>query len=144
MAAAIGTGLPIGEPAGHLIVDVGGGTTEVAVIALGGIVSSRSVRVGGDALDEALAALVRREHNFVIGAQTAEDLKFRVGSAHKGALTEPSEIRGRNVSTGMPTTVMLHPDEVLRRPRAGAAADGGGGEETLEETSWRPTSCRTG
>jgi rod shape-determining protein MreB len=113
MAAAIGTGLPVGEPAGHLIVDVGGGTTEVAVVALGGIVSSRSVRVGGDALDEALAALVRREHNFVIGAQTAEDLKFRVGSAHKGALTERAEIRGRNLTTGMPTTVMLHPDEVL-------------------------------
>jgi rod shape-determining protein MreB len=113
MAAAIGTGLPVGEPAGHLIVDVGGGTTEVAVVALGGIVSSRSVRVGGDALDEALAGLVRREHDFVIGAQTAEDLKMRVGSAHRGALTEPAEIRGRNVSTGMPTTVMLHPDEVL-------------------------------
>jgi rod shape-determining protein MreB len=134
MAAAIGTGLPIGEPAGHLIVDVGGGTTEVAVIALGGIVSSRSVRVGGDALDEALAALVRREHNFVIGAQTAEDLKFRVGSAHKGALTEPSEIRGRNVSTGMPTTVMLHPDEVLPALEPALQQMVGAVRETLEET----------
>ena len=113
MAAAIGTGLPVAEPAGHLIVDVGGGTTEVAVIALGGIVSSRSVRVGGDTLDEALAALVKREHNFVIGAQTAEDLKFRVGSAHRGAITEPAEIRGRNLATGMPSTVMLNPDDVL-------------------------------
>lgn len=113
MAAAIGTGLPVGEPAGHLIVDVGGGTTEVAVVALGGIVSSRSARVGGNTLDEALTALVKREHNFVIGSQTAEDLKMRVGSAHRGALSEAAEIRGRNVSTGMPETVMLHPDEVL-------------------------------
>ena len=104
MAAAIGTGLPVGEPVGHLIVDVGGGTTEVAVVALGGIVTSRSIRVGGDALDEALAALVRREHNFVIGAQTAEDLKIRVGSAHKGALGEPAEIRGRDLTTGMRDT----------------------------------------
>lgn len=83
MAAAMDTGLDVSEPMGHLIVDVGGGTTEVAVIALGGIVSSRSIRVGGDTLDEALIAYVRREHNFVIGLQTAEDLKFRIGSAHR-------------------------------------------------------------
>ncbi len=134
MAAAIGTGLPVGEPVGHLIVDVGGGTTEVAVIALGGIVASRSIRVGGDALDEALSALVRREHNFVIGAQTAEDLKFRVGSAHKGALTERAEIRGRNLSTGMPTTVMLHPDEVLPSLEPALEQMVAAVVETLEET----------
>ncbi len=134
MAAAIGTGLPVGEPVGHLIVDVGGGTTEVAVVALGGIVASRSIRVGGDALDEALSALVRREHNFVIGAQTAEDLKFRVGSAHKGALTERAEIRGRNLSTGMPTTVMLHPDEVLPFLEPALEQMVAAVVETLEET----------
>ena len=134
MAAAIGTGLPVGEPAGHLVVDVGGGTTEVAVIALGGIVASRSVRVGGDTLDEALAALVRREHNFVIGAQTAEDLKFRVGSAHRGAVTEPAEVRGRNVSTGMPSTVLLHPDDVLHVLEPALEQMVGAVVETLEET----------
>jgi rod shape-determining protein MreB and related proteins len=134
MAAAIGTGLPVGEPAGHLIVDVGGGTTEVAVVALGGIVSSRSARVGGDSLDEALAALVRREHNFVIGAQTAEDLKFRVGSAHKGALSERAEIRGRDLTTGMPNTVMLHPDEVQPALEPALEQMVAAVVETLEET----------
>jgi rod shape-determining protein MreB and related proteins len=134
MAAAIGAGLPVGEPAGHLIVDVGGGTTEVAVVALGGIVSSCSVRVGGDTLDEALAAMVRREHDFVIGAATAEDLKLRVGSAHKGALRERAEIRGRNVTTGMPTTVMLHPDEALEVLEPAIRQMVGAVVETLERT----------
>jgi rod shape-determining protein MreB len=112
MAAAIGTGLPVGEPVGHLIVDVGGGTTEVAVVALGGIVASRSIRVGGDTLDEALAAYVRREHNFVIGLQTAEDLKFRVGSAFAGAVREPTEARGRDLTSGVARSVMLDPEAV--------------------------------
>ena len=134
MAAAIGTGLPVGEPVGHLIVDVGGGTTEGAVVALGGIVTSRSARVGGDSLDEALAALVRREHNFVIGAQTAEDLKMRVGSAHKGALSEVAEIRGRDLTTGMPNTVMLHPDEVLPVLEPALQQMVGAVVATLEET----------
>jgi rod shape-determining protein MreB len=111
-AAAIGAGMPVAEPSGNLVVDVGGGTTEVAVIALGGIVSSRSIRVGGDALDEALAAHIRREHNFVIGAQTAEEIKMRVGSAHAGAVLDRAEVRGRDLSTGMPSTVLLDPEDV--------------------------------
>ncbi len=134
MAAAIGTGLPVGEPVGHLIVDVGGGTTEVAVVALGGIVASTSARVGGDTLDEALATLVRREHDFVIGAQSAEDLKMRVGSAHKGALTEAAEIRGRSLTTGMPSTVMLHPDDVLPALEPALEQMVGAVIETLEQT----------
>ena len=113
MAAAIGTGLPVGEPVGQLIVDMGGGTTEVAVIALGGIVTSRSIRIGGDALDEAIANHVRREHNFQIGLQTAEDLKFRIGSAYPGAVDEPTEVRGRDVTLGIARSVMLDP-EVMR------------------------------
>jgi rod shape-determining protein MreB len=113
MAAAIGTGLPVGEPVGQLIVDMGGGTTEVAVIALGGIVTSRSIRVGGDALDEAIAAHVRREHNFMIGPQTAEDLKFRVGSAYPGAVDAPTEVRGRDLTLGIARSVLLDP-EVMR------------------------------
>jgi rod shape-determining protein MreB len=134
MAAALGTGLPVHEPAGHLIVDVGGGTTEVAVIALGGIVSSRSIRVGGDALDEALVAYVRRAHNFVIGPQTAEELKFRVGSAHAGAVRSPAEVRGRDISTGMPRTVMLHPDAVRPVLEPALAQVVAAVVETLEET----------
>jgi rod shape-determining protein MreB len=134
MAAAIGTGLPVHEPAGNLIVDVGGGTTEVAVIALGGIVASRSIRVGGDTLDEALVAHVRREHNFVIGAQTAEALKFRVGSAHPSAALSPAEVRGRDLTDGIPRTVMLHPDEVRPVLEPAVAQVVAAVVETLEET----------
>lgn len=112
MAAAIGSGMDVAEPVGHLIVDVGGGTTEVAVIALGGIVASRSIRVGGDTLDEALIAHVRRQHNFAIGLQTAEDLKMRIGSALAGAVREPAEVRGRDLTQGVPRTVLLDPEEV--------------------------------
>jgi rod shape-determining protein MreB len=112
MAAAIGTGLPVGEPVGQLIVDMGGGTTEVAVIALGGIVTSRSIRIGGDALDEAIATHVRREHNFMIGLQTAEDLKFRVGSAYPNAVDGPTEVRGRDLTLGIARSVLLDPEVV--------------------------------
>jgi rod shape-determining protein MreB len=90
--------------------------------------------VGGDALDEALAALVKREHNFVIGAQTAEDLKMRVGSAHVGALTDRAEIRGRDLTTGMPNTVMLHPDEVQPALEPALEQMVAAVRETLEET----------
>lgn len=134
MAAAIGTGLPVEEPVGHLIVDVGGGTTEVAVIALGGIVASRSIRVGGDTLDEALTAYVRREFNFAIGPQTAEDLKLRIGSAHIGAVRESAEARGRDLATGMPRTVVLHPDEVQPALEPSIAQVTAAVVETLEET----------
>lgn len=134
MAAAIGTGLPVEAPFGHLIVDVGGGTTEVAVIALGGIVSSRSIRVGGDTLDEALTAYVRRRFNFAIGPQTAEDLKLRIGSAHVGALRESTEARGRDLATGMPRTVVLHSDEVQPVFEPSIAQVAAAVVETLEET----------
>ena len=134
MAAAMGTGLDVTEPMGHLIVDVGGGTTEVAVIALGGIVSSRSIRVGGDTLDEALVAYVRREHNFVIGLQTAEDLKFRVGSAFAGAVRVPAEVRGRDLTSGKAHTALLAPDAVLRVLEPAILQIVAAVVETLEET----------
>jgi len=134
MAAAMGTGLDVSEPMGHLIVDVGGGTTEVAVIALGGIVSSRSIRVGGDTLDEALVAYVRREHNFVIGLQTAEDLKFRVGSAHAGAVRAPAEVRGRDLTSGKAHTAMLAPEAVRRVLEPAIVQMVAAVVETLEET----------
>jgi rod shape-determining protein MreB len=134
MAAAMGTGLDVFAPVGHLIVDVGGGTTEVAVIALGGIVSSRSVRVGGDTLDEALVAHVRREHNFVFGLQTAEDLKFRIGSAHAGAVRVPAEVRGRDLTTGKANTAMLDPEAVRPVLEPAIAQMVAAVVETLEET----------
>jgi rod shape-determining protein MreB and related proteins len=113
MAAAIGTGLPVRSPVGSLVVDVGGGTTEVAVISLGGIVTGQSVRVGGDSLDEAIAAHVRRMHNFVIGGETAEAVKLEIGSAHAGALDATAEVRGRDLTTGLPKTVTLRADSIV-------------------------------
>ncbi len=107
MAAAIGAGLPVAEPAGSLIVDVGGGTSEMAVISLGGMVASRSLRVGGDAMDEAIVAHVRREHTMAIGLQSAEELKLAIGSAAPVRDDAQAEIRGRDVPSGLPRTVLL-------------------------------------
>src|SRR5437764_12548241 len=97
MAAAIGAGLPVGEPTGSMIVDIGGGTTEVAVLSLGGIVYSRSVRVGGDKMDEAIIAYIRRHQNLLIGQQTAEEVKLEIGSAFPTGEEVQAEIRGRDM-----------------------------------------------
>jgi rod shape-determining protein MreB len=107
MAAAIGAGLPVAEPAGSLIVDVGGGTSEMAVISLGGMVASRSLRVGGDAMDEAIVAHVRRERTMAIGLQSAEEVKLAIGSAAPVRDDAQAEIRGRDLSSGLPRTVLL-------------------------------------
>jgi rod shape-determining protein MreB len=107
MAAAIGAGLPVAEPTGSLIVDVGGGTSEMAVISLGGMVASRSLRVGGDAMDEAIVAHIRREHGMAIGLQSAEEVKFAIGSAAPVRDDAQTEIRGRDLSTGLPRSVLL-------------------------------------
>ena len=112
MAAAIGAGLPVAEPAGSLIVDVGGGTSEMAVISLGGMVASRSLRVGGDAMDEAIVAHVRREHTMAIGLQSAEELKLAVGSAAPVRDDAQAEIRGRDISSGLPRTVLVSGEAV--------------------------------
>jgi len=107
MAAAIGTGLPIYEPSGSMVVDIGGGTTEVAMISLGGIVVSRSIRVGGDDLDESIIEWVKKEYNLLLGERTAEQLKMAIGSAYP-YIDEPSaEVRGRDLITGLPKTVVL-------------------------------------
>jgi rod shape-determining protein MreB len=113
MAAAIGAGLPVSEPSASLMVDVGGGTSEMAVIALGGVVAGGSIRVGGDTLDEAIAAYIRRRYNFVVGAQSAEQLKLQVGSAWPGSVASEAEAHGRHLATGKASTVRLEPDEVL-------------------------------
>jgi len=112
MAAAIGAGLPIAEPAGNMIVDVGGGTSEVAVISLGGIVVSQSLRVGGDEMDEAIVNHVKKEYKLLIGQQTAEEIKLEIGSAHPMREEVKAEVRGRDMLTGLPKTVIISSEEV--------------------------------
>ena len=112
MAAAIGAGLPVAEPTGNMIVDIGGGTTEVAVISLGGIVVSQSLRVGGDEMDEAIINHIKREYKLLIGQQTAEEIKLEVGSAFPLKEEVQAEVRGRDMLTGLPKTVILSSEEV--------------------------------
>jgi rod shape-determining protein MreB and related proteins len=112
MAAAIGAGLPVSEPTGNMIVDVGGGTTEVAVISLGGIVVSVSLRVGGDEMDEAIISHTKREYKLLIGNQTAEEIKLEIGSAFRLKDEVQAEVRGRDMLTGLPKTVIMSSEEV--------------------------------
>src|ERR671922_291370 len=114
MAAAIGAGLPVSEPTGNMIVDVGGGTTEVAVISLGGIVVSQSLRVGGDEMDEAIVSHIKKEYKLLIGQQTAEEIKLEIGSASELREELQAEVRGRDLMTGLPKTVILSSEEVRR------------------------------
>ncbi|HEX2508086.1 MAG TPA: rod shape-determining protein [Miltoncostaeaceae bacterium] len=112
MAAAIGAGLPVAEPTGNMVVDIGGGTTEVAVISLGGIVCAQSIRVGGDELDEAIIGYVKKEYKLMIGSQTAEEVKLEIGSAYPLREEVQAEIRGRDMITGLPKTVVLSSEDV--------------------------------
>ncbi len=112
MAAAIGAGLPIAEATGSMIVDIGGGTTEVAVISLAGIVVSQSVRIGGDELDEAIISYMKKEFKLMIGSQTAEELKMEIGSAYAMDPEQEAEIRGRDLVTGLPKTLVISSEEV--------------------------------
>src|SRR5271170_7877141 len=112
MAAAIGAGLPITEPSGNMIVDIGGGTTEVAVISLAGIVYSQSVRVGGDKMDDAIAAYLKRKYNLAIGEQTAEKIKMQIGSAYPTEKQMTTEVKGRDLVAGVPKTVIVNSDEI--------------------------------
>jgi rod shape-determining protein MreB len=107
MAAAIGAGLPIQEPSGSMVVDVGGGTSEVAVISLGGVVASRSIRIGGDEMDQALVQYIRRNFNLLIGERTAEDVKIAMGSAFPMAEDKKFHVRGRDLMTGLPKTAEM-------------------------------------
>lgn len=112
MAAAIGAGLPIEEPTGSMVVDIGGGTSEVAVISLGGIVTSKSVRVAGDALDSAIVAYIKKEYNLMIGDRTAEEIKLGIGSAYPISGESGMEIRGRDLVTGLPKTLAVTAEEI--------------------------------
>ena len=113
MAAAIGAGLPVSEAAGSLVIDIGGGTTEVGVISLGGMVYSGSVRVGGDKFDQAIVSYVRRNFGMLIGEPTAELIKMEIGSAFPSSEAKEIEVKGRNLSEGVPRTFTIHSNEVL-------------------------------
>ena len=112
MAAAIGAGLPITEPAGNMIVDIGGGTTEVAVISLAGIVYSQSLKVGGDRMDQAIIHHLRRKYNLLIGERTAEAIKLQIGNAWPRPDTVTMEVKGRDQAQGIPKTVIVSSDEI--------------------------------
>ena len=112
MAAAIGVGLPVTEPAGSMIVDIGGGTCEVAIISLAGIVHSRSVRTAGDAMDECIVQYMRRVYNLLIGERTAEEIKIKIGSAYPTGEETTLEVRGRDVVAGLPKTLTITSEEI--------------------------------
>jgi rod shape-determining protein MreB len=112
MAAAIGAGLPVHEPNGNMVVDIGGGTTEVAVISLGGIVTSQSIRTGGDELDTAIITYVKKEYSLMLGERTAEEIKMAIGSAFPSPDEPHAEIRGRDLVTGLPKTIELTSSEI--------------------------------
>jgi len=112
MAAAIGVGLPVQEPAGNMIVDIGGGTTEVALISLAGVVFSRSIRVAGDELDEAIVQYMKRAYNLMVGERTAEEIKIRIGSAYPLEQELTMEVKGRDLVAGLPKTLTVTSQEV--------------------------------
>ncbi len=112
MAAAIGAGLPVDDATGSMVVDIGGGTTEVAVISLGGIVSSRSIRIAGDALDSAIMNYIKKEHGINIGDKMAEEIKMAIASAYESDEEGTFEVRGRDVSTGLPKTAQIKESEI--------------------------------
>ena len=112
MAAAIGVGLPIQEPSGNMIIDIGGGTTEVAIISLSGIVYSKSVRIAGDEMDEAIVNYIKRKYNVLIGERTAEDVKIQIGSAYPMEKPMTLEVKGRDLVAGIPKTLVISDEEI--------------------------------
>lgn len=134
MAAAIGAGLPVQEPTGNMIVDIGGGTTEVAVISLGGIVVAKSLRIGGDEFDEAIIQYVKKEYNVMIGERTAEEIKIQIGSAYPLPQEIDVEVRGRDLLTGLPKNIVVSSEEIRAAIEEPVAAIVQTIKETLEET----------
>ncbi len=120
IAAAIGAGIDISRPCGNMIVDIGGGTSDVAVISLGGTVVSQSIKIAGDDFDEAIVRFMRKKHNLLIGERTAEDIKIKIGTAYRRPQVETMDVRGRNLVTGLPKTVTVTSEET---------------EEALKETT---------
>ena len=136
MAAAIGAGLPVSEPSGSLIVDIGGGTTEVAVVSLGGIVVSRSVRIGGDEMDTDIVSFARREYNLLMGERTAEEIKIAVGSAYPDEKADERTVtfRGRDLLTGLPRSVEVDGDQIREALEPSIVQIVEAIKETIEET----------
>jgi len=134
MAAAIGAGLPIQEPTGNMVVDVGGGTTEVAVISLGGIVVAQSIRIAGDEFDEGIITHVKRVYNTLIGERTAEEIKFEIGSAWPLLEEVDAEVRGRDLMTGLPRTITLESEEIREALEEPLQAIIAAVKATLEQT----------
>jgi rod shape-determining protein MreB and related proteins len=135
MAAAIGAGLPVSEPTGNMIVDIGGGTTEVAVISLGGIVVSRSIRIGGDEMDQDIVTFARREYNLFLGERTAEDIKIAIGSAYPGDWdSQRVSLRGRDLLTGLPRSVEVGADQIREAIEPSVVQIVDTIKDTIEET----------
>jgi rod shape-determining protein MreB len=134
MAAAIGAGLPVHEPTGNMVVDIGGGTTEVAVISLGGIVTSQSVRIGGDELDESIISYIKKEYSLALGERTAEEIKIALGSAFPLEEELHAEIRGRDLVTGLPKTVVVSTEEIRKAVEEPVSAIVDAVKVTLDKT----------
>ena len=134
MAAAIGAGLPVQEPTGNMIVDIGGGTTEVAVISLGGVVTSQSARVGGDAIDAAIISYIKKEYSLALGERTAEEVKIALGSAWPLEIELHAEIRGRDLVTGLPKTIVTTTEEIREAIEEPVAAIVDAVKVTLDKT----------
>lgn len=134
MAAAVGAGLPVDEARGSMVLDIGGGTSEVAVISLNGIVYSSSVRIGGDRFDEAIISYVRRNHGVLIGEPTAERIKHEIGSAYPGEEVKEIEVKGRKLSTSVPESILLNSNEILEALQEPLSGIVGALKSALEET----------
>ena len=134
MAAAIGAGLRVEEPEGNMVVDIGGGTSEIAVISLGGIVAAKSIRIGGDEFDDAIIAYVKKEYNLMIGERTAENIKINIGSTYKDDQEKEMEIRGRDLISGLPKTITISSTEVREALKEPVNAIVDGIKSTLEKT----------
>jgi len=134
MAAAIGAGLPVQDPTGNMIVDIGGGTTEVAVISLGGVVASQSARIGGDELDDAIIQYIKKEYSVAIGERTAEEIKIALGSAWPLVEERYAEIRGRDLVTGLPKTIVCSSGEIREAMAEPIAAVCDAVKMTLDKT----------
>ena len=134
MAAAIGAGLPIQDPTGSMVVDIGGGTTEIAVISLGGIVVATSLRIAGDEFDEAIVDYVKRAYNVLIGERTAEEIKFEIGSAYPLDEEVDVEVRGRDLTTGLPVTITMESEEIRDAIEGPISAILDAMKRTLEKT----------
>ena len=144
MAAAIGAGLPVHEPTGNMVVDIGGGTTEVAVISLGGIVTSQSIRTGGDELDQAIITYVKKEYSLMLGERTAEEIKMAIGSAFPSPDEPHAEIRGRDLVSGLPKTIVVSAEEIRKAHRGAGELDHRRGQDHPRQVPARALRRRHG